>query len=68
MAVDGSSEVILTYKGIHDHEIPVSTKDQAQHTVLLLTAVSSPSKANNSQSDKGENEASNGVPENTVKP
>ncbi|KAK1429710.1 hypothetical protein QVD17_11927 [Tagetes erecta] len=68
MAVDGSSEVILTYKGIHDHEIPASTKDQAQHTVLLLTAVSSPSKANSSQSDKGENDASNGLTENTIKP
>nr|GEU29530.1 probable WRKY transcription factor 32 [Tanacetum cinerariifolium] len=60
MAVDGSSEVILTYKGIHDHDMPIRTKEQGSPTVLLLDAVSSPSK-NNSQSRRGESEASNGV-------
>ncbi|KAL8265399.1 hypothetical protein R6Q59_023529 [Mikania micrantha] len=67
MAVDDSSEVILTYKGIHDHEIPTPPKDQAPPNVLL-TAVSSPSKNSNSQSNKGETEPSNGVPENKIKP
>ncbi|KAI3827550.1 hypothetical protein L1987_01627 [Smallanthus sonchifolius] len=59
MAVDGSSEVVLTYKGIHDHDMPIPTKDQAPPTVL--TVVSSPSK-NNSQSNKGET-----VPANRIK-
>lgn len=63
MAVDGSSEVILTYKGIHDHEMPIRTKDQGPPNVLLLTAVSSPTKNNNSQSKKGETDPSNGVPD-----
>ncbi|KAL8223103.1 hypothetical protein R6Q57_020502 [Mikania cordata] len=67
MAVDDSSEVILTYKGIHDHEIPTPPKDQAPPNVLL-TAISSPSKNSNSQSNKGETEPSNGVPENKIKP
>ena len=58
MAVDGSSEVILTYKGIHDHDMPIRTKEQGSPTVLLLDAV--PSK-NNSQSKRGESEPSNGV-------
>ncbi|XP_071729619.1 probable WRKY transcription factor 32 [Rutidosis leptorrhynchoides] len=44
MAVDGSSEVILTYKGIHDHDMPLRTKEQGSPSVLLLTAASSPSK------------------------
>lgn len=57
MAVDGSAEVILTYKGIHDHDMPVRAKDQAPPSVLLLNAVSSPSK-NNSQSKKGETDPS----------
>ncbi|KAK9076775.1 hypothetical protein SSX86_005109 [Deinandra increscens subsp. villosa] len=61
MAVDGSSEVILTYKGIHDHDIPAPPKDQAP-PILLLTAVSSSSR-NNAQSNKGETDLSNGVPE-----
>ncbi|PWA87747.1 WRKY4 [Artemisia annua] len=60
MAVDGSSEVILTYKGIHDHDMPIRTKEQGSPTVLLLDAVSSPSK-NNSLSKRGESEPSNGV-------
>ncbi|KAI7736729.1 hypothetical protein M8C21_025009 [Ambrosia artemisiifolia] len=64
MAVDGSSELILTYKGIHDHDIP-TPKDQAPPTVLL-NAVSSPSKNNNSQSS-GETDPSNGVPNNKIK-
>ncbi|KAK9073840.1 hypothetical protein SSX86_006434 [Deinandra increscens subsp. villosa] len=55
-AVDSSSEVILTYKGIHDHDMPMPTKDQTLCTVL--TAVSSPSK-NNSQSNKAETDPSN---------
>ncbi|KVH88860.1 DNA-binding WRKY [Cynara cardunculus var. scolymus] len=53
MAVDGSSEVILTYKGVHDHDMPIRTKDQGSPSGLLLTAVSSTSK-NSSQSKKGE--------------
>ncbi|KAI3725072.1 hypothetical protein L1987_64847 [Smallanthus sonchifolius] len=60
MAVDGSSEVVLTYKGIHDHDMPIPTKDQAPPSVLL-TAVSSPSKSN-FQSNKGET-----APPNTIK-
>ncbi|KAJ0599196.1 putative transcription factor WRKY family [Helianthus annuus] len=67
MAVDGSSEVILTYKGIHDHDIPAPTKVQAPPTVLLLNAVSSPSKNDNSQSSKGETDPSNSVPDNKIK-
>ncbi|CAI9293515.1 unnamed protein product [Lactuca saligna] len=46
MAVDGSSEVILTYKGVHDHDIPIHTKHinspNPNPNALLLTAVSSP--------------------------
>ncbi|KAL7591815.1 hypothetical protein Lser_V15G33264 [Lactuca serriola] len=47
MAVDGSSEVILTYKGVHDHDIPnIHTKhiniNSPNANALLLTAVSSP--------------------------
>lgn len=45
MAVDGSSEVILTYKGVHDHDLPSRNGGG-----VLLTAVSSPS---NSQLKKG---------------
>ncbi|KAJ0524824.1 putative transcription factor WRKY family [Helianthus annuus] len=58
LAADGSSEAILTYKGIHDHDMPMPAKDQASPTVLRLTAVASPSK-NNSQSNKGESGPSN---------
>ncbi|XP_076900289.1 putative WRKY transcription factor 32 isoform X2 [Bidens hawaiensis] len=57
MAADGSSEVILTYQGIHDHDMPVPPKDQSPSTVIRLKAVSSPSK-NNSLSNKGEPEPS----------
>ncbi|KAI7756162.1 hypothetical protein M8C21_018942 [Ambrosia artemisiifolia] len=57
MAADGSSEVILTYKGVHDHDMPIQAKDQASPTILRLTAVSSPSK-NNSQSNKAETDPS----------
>ncbi|XP_076936899.1 putative WRKY transcription factor 32 [Bidens hawaiensis] len=57
MAADGSSEVILTYQGIHDHDMPVPPKDQSPSTVIRLKAVSSPS-TNNSQSNKGEPEPS----------
>nr|WCL15197.1 WRKY4060 [Atractylodes chinensis] len=44
MAVDGTSEVILTYKGVHDHDMPIRTKEQGSPSCLLLTAVSSTSK------------------------
>ncbi|KAL4564162.1 hypothetical protein LXL04_028215 [Taraxacum kok-saghyz] len=40
MAVDGSSEVILTYKGVHDHDISIRTKDLGSPNRILLTAVS----------------------------
>nr|XP_043628962.1 probable WRKY transcription factor 32 [Erigeron canadensis] len=62
MAVDGSSEVILTYKGIHDHDMPTRTQEQGPPKVLLLTAVSSPSR-NTSQLKKGATEPLNGVAE-----
>ncbi|XP_071737154.1 uncharacterized protein [Rutidosis leptorrhynchoides] len=40
MAVDGSSEVILTYEGIHDHEMPIRNKEQGSPSALLLKDVS----------------------------
>ena len=40
MAVDGSSEVILTYKGVHDHDISIRRQDLGSPNRILLTAVS----------------------------
>ncbi|KAJ0788765.1 putative transcription factor WRKY family [Helianthus annuus] len=34
--IDGSSEVTITYKGVHDHNMPVPKKDRAHLPLLLL--------------------------------
>ncbi|KAI3771866.1 hypothetical protein L6452_03037 [Arctium lappa] len=39
-AVDGASGVIITYKGVHDHDMPVPKKRQPPPTHLLNTASS----------------------------
>ncbi|GJU62339.1 probable WRKY transcription factor 32 [Tanacetum coccineum] len=43
-AVDGSPEVTITYKGLHDHNMPVPRKGQGPPSDVLVTAVSSASK------------------------
>lgn len=52
MAVDGSSEVILTYKGVHDHDIPIHTNKLGSTNGILLNDVSSPSKTTSQNGDK----------------
>ncbi|XP_076925769.1 putative WRKY transcription factor 32 [Bidens hawaiensis] len=38
--VDGSSEVIITYKGVHDHDMPVPKKGQGPPTTLTSNSAS----------------------------
>ena len=42
--VDGSSEVTITYKGLHNHDMPVPKRGQGPPSDALITAVSSASK------------------------
>uniref|UniRef100_A0A5B6YUM3 Putative WRKY transcription factor 32 isoform X2 n=1 Tax=Davidia involucrata TaxID=16924 RepID=A0A5B6YUM3_DAVIN len=50
-AVDNTSAVIITYKGIHDHDMPVPKKRQGPPSAPLLAAAA-PASMNNSQFKK----------------
>ncbi|KAL1372126.1 probable WRKY transcription factor 32 isoform X1 [Arachis duranensis] len=50
-AVDNSNAVIITYKGVHDHDMPVPKKRHGPPSAPLVAAAA-PASMNNSQSKK----------------
>ncbi|KAA8535351.1 hypothetical protein F0562_030354 [Nyssa sinensis] len=52
-AVDNTSGVIITYKGVHDHDMPVPKKRQGPPSAPLVAAAA-PASMNNSQFKKTE--------------
>ncbi|XP_038696059.1 probable WRKY transcription factor 32 isoform X2 [Tripterygium wilfordii] len=52
-AVDNTNAVIITYKGVHDHDMPVPKKRHGPPSAPLVAAVS-PAAMNNAQSKKSD--------------
>ncbi|KAM7252688.1 hypothetical protein ACFE04_008197 [Oxalis oulophora] len=52
--VDNTSAVIITYKGVHDHDMPVPKKRHGPTSAPLLTAAAPASKNNNGQQNKSD--------------
>ncbi|KAM7262668.1 hypothetical protein ACFE04_000351 [Oxalis oulophora] len=52
--VDNTSAVIITYKGVHDHDMPVPKKRHGPTSAPLLTAAAPASKNNNGQQKKSD--------------